>query len=113
MISRNDSGTGGNGKATLTDLGNGQTKVTINLTMVAGGGLPAYIISGTCAGQGQIKYHLTDITNGLLTNTAPGSSETILNVSFKNIQSSLPLAIAVRYSQNTPPTYLLSCGDLH
>lgn len=103
--------TGETGTATLTDLGGGQTKILLEIDNVPGGQL-ANIYIGSCSEPGSVKYPLTDVTNGFQTNIAPGSSETILNVSIKDLLSMLPLAIGVRYAGSFTSPFLASCGNL-
>lgn len=104
--------TGENGAVTLTDLGNSQTRVSIKVDNAPGGGQPANIYLGSCSNLNTVKYSLTDVTNGLKTNLAPGESDTVLNISLQNLRSMLPLAIGVRYASSFTNPFLSSCGDL-
>ncbi|HTK03717.1 MAG TPA: hypothetical protein VL401_03060 [Alphaproteobacteria bacterium] len=97
------------GTAILTDLSNGKTKIVIRLESMVSKP-PAAIYSGSCAKPGAIKYPLTNVSNGLKTNSAPGTSETILNVSLDTLRSQFPLAIGVQSTLS--PESLAWCGDL-
>lgn len=109
MAAQNE--TGETGTTTLTDLGNGKTKIDLKIDNVPGG-QPANIYMGSCINPGLVKYPLIDVTNGLKTNLGPGASETTLNVSLQNLHSMLPLAIGVRYAGSFTSPFLASCGDL-
>lgn len=107
MLPQNDSGE--SGTAIFTDLGNGKTKIELKLENVPGGRQPAAIYIGSCSQQGKLKYPLTDVTNGLKTNLAPGGSESIINASIKELRASLPMAIFV---QSRLLTTIDSCGNI-
>ncbi|SRR5258708_3423 len=95
-------GSGQPGTATLEDLGNSQTKVTLTMTgkkvTVAE---PAHIHTGTCAKPGNIVYPLTDVVNG--------SSVTTINVDLATILSTGTL-INVHKSAKEIGVYI-SCGE--
>ena len=95
---------GQTGAAALVDAGNGQTAVAINVTAGAAGvGQPAHIHKGTCANlDPKPAFPLTDVMNG--------TSETIVNVSLAELQSS-QYAINVHKSGPEASVYV-SCGDI-
>ncbi|OGC50187.1 hypothetical protein A2716_03165 [candidate division WWE3 bacterium RIFCSPHIGHO2_01_FULL_40_23] len=99
------------GTAKLTDIGNGKTKVVIQLDIMAGQP-PANIYSGSCVKIGAVKYTLMEVRNGLKTNSAPGKSKTILNTSLQELHSMLPLAIGVRNLPLSATPSLEYCGNL-
>src|SRR6185437_13820241 len=72
-------GSGQNGTATLTAMGN-QTQVVINITgEPSGASEPDHIHTGTCANLGGVKYPLQ--------NTVNGTSTTMVNVSLATLHS--------------------------
>jgi len=98
------------GTAVLTDLGNEKTKIVIQVESMAGKD-PANIYTGSCSKLGPIKYPLTQISNGLKTNSAPGKSEAVLNISLDTLRSQFPLAIGVQ--STISPRSLDWCGDVN
>jgi len=98
--------------ATLTDLGNEKTKIVIQLDFMAGKP-PANIYKGSCLAIGLVAYPLTEVINGLKTNSAPGKSETILNISLQNLRLGRPLAIGIRHLPLSDSLFLAWCGDLN
>lgn len=97
-------GSGESGTATLTDLGNGQTKVVVNLTGApAGVAQPAHIHEGTCSNLNPTpKYPLTSVMDGKSETTVPVSLADLMSESY---------AINVHKSQAEVQTYF-SCGDI-
>jgi hypothetical protein len=95
---------GESGTATLTDLGNNQTKVVLNLTGApAGVAQPAHIHNGTCATlDPNPRYPLTNVQNG--------QSETTINVSLAEIMNG-NMAINVHKSATEASVYV-SCGSI-
>ncbi len=94
---------GEKGAAIFTDIGNGQTKVELDMT----GGpkntdQPAHIHSGSCDSLGGIVYTLNYVRNGY--------SETILDISLDQLLDE-PLAINIHKSSKDLQNYL-SCGDI-
>lgn len=95
---------GQSGTATLTDMGNGQTKVVINITPGAVGvAQPAHIHDGTCTNLNPVpKYPLSAVKNG--------SSETTVNISLSDLLAK-PYAINLHKSVADIKTYV-ACGDI-
>jgi hypothetical protein len=95
---------GESGTATLTDMGNNQTKVTLNLSGApAGVAQPAHIHEGTCA-------NLNPTPKYPLTNVMDGKSDTTVNVSLSSIMTG-GFAINVHKSAAEVSTYF-SCGNI-
>lgn len=93
---------GESGTATLEDLGNGQTKVTILLTgKVTATAQPAHFHTGTCAKPGDITYPLTNVVNG--------KSETVIDASLDMITTKSTI-INVHKSAAEAKVYV-ACGE--
>ena len=94
---------GQNGTATLTDMHDGTTKVTIN---ISGGGdvsQPAHIHAGSCANlDPKPKWPLTNVVNG--------TSETVVSASLAEIANGTN-AINVHKSGPEASVYV-SCGNI-
>jgi hypothetical protein len=103
ITSQNNSGE--SGTATLTNLGNNQTRVDLNLTGFAKGvPQPAHIHSGSCTKLGPVKYPLNPVVDGKSTTIVSG-------VSLSTLLDELPLAINIHKS----PTEInigTACGDI-
>jgi hypothetical protein len=98
---QNNSGQGG--PATLTDLGNGTTRVVVDLTGSPAGPQPIHIHEGTCANlTPQVKFPLTNMVNG--------KSETVVNVPLATILAT-PHSINVHKSPQEAAVYF-SCGEI-
>jgi hypothetical protein len=95
---------GESGTATLTDMGNGQTHVSVTMQgFTAGVTQPIHIHEGTCTTLNpNPKYPLTSLQNG--------KSETTVNVSIADLLAS-PYAINVHKSQQDVAVYV-SCGNI-
>ena len=94
---------GESGTATLTDLGNGQVKVVLDLGAGLADPQPAHIHPGTCANlDPKPQYPLTNVVNG--------KSETIVNVSMADLTKT-PHAINVHKSAAEVAVYT-ACGDI-
>jgi hypothetical protein len=92
------------GTATFTDLGEGQTKVVIDLSGEPAGAIePAHIHIGSCPAPGAVKHPLTDVVNG--------TSETTVMVSMAELFTDEALAVNVHKSAEEIAVYV-SCGDL-
>ncbi len=92
------------GTATITNLPNGGSRVTITLFGVTAGVLqPSHIHAGTCEDLGDVKYPLTNVLNG--------DAITVLNVDVATLGREMPLAINVHKSEREPQIYT-SCGNL-
>ncbi len=76
LNAQNNSGV--SGKAVLTDMGGGQTKVDVTVTgEPAGASEPMHIHDGSCATLGGIKFSLPNVVNGASTTTVPASLESL------------------------------------
>jgi len=97
-------GSGISGTATLTDLGNGQTRVDISVTGFQGGTpSPAHIHLGTCATLNPaVLYPLTDVVNGTSTTTVNVTTATLL---------AQPHAINIHKSAQEATVYV-GCGTI-
>jgi hypothetical protein len=94
---------GQSGTATLTDMGNGTTKVVVDTTNPTAAAQPIHIHEGTCANLNpQVKYPLTT--------TANGKSETTVNVPLATLLAS-PHAVNVHKSAQEAAVYV-SCGEI-
>jgi hypothetical protein len=95
---------GESGTATLTDLGNNQTRVVLSLTGAPSGvAQPAHIHNGTCATlDPNPRYPLTNVQNG--------QSETTVNASLASIMNG-NMAINVHKSPQEAAIYV-SCGNI-
>ena len=101
MQPQNNSGE--SGTATLTDMGNNQTQVVLNLTGAPANAQPAHIHEGTCANLNPTpKYPLTNVSNG--------QSTTTVNVSLASLMTG-GFAINVHKSATEASTYF-SCGNI-
>jgi hypothetical protein len=91
------------GTATLTDMGNGTTRVVVDLANSPAGPQPIHIHEGTCANlTPQVKFPLTNMVNG--------KSETMVNVPLATILAS-PHSINVHKSPQEAAVYV-SCGEV-
>ena len=91
------------GTATLTDVGNGMTKVVVDLANSPAGPQPLHIHDGTCANLNPTpKYPLTSLANG--------KSETTVNVSLSSLLAA-PYAINAHKSTTEAAVYV-SCGEI-
>ena len=96
-------GSGQNGTAVLQDMGNGSTKVTVNISGGSGVAQPAHIHDGTCAAlDPKPKYPLTSLVNG--------TSETIVNQPLSDLADGT-YAINVHKSATEASVYV-SCGNI-
>lgn len=94
---------GQSGTATLTDLGNGTTKVVVETTGAPAGPQPIHIHEGTCTALNpQVKFPLTSMANG--------KSETTVNVALSALVAS-PHSINVHKSPQEAAVYV-SCGEV-
>lgn len=103
LAAQNNSGE--QGTAILTALGQGKTKVVLNLTGAPQDiPQPAHIHNGSCANLGGVLYPLTFPANGV--------SETTLDVDLtEDILNRLPLSVNVHKSVAEANIYV-SCGDI-
>ncbi len=91
------------GTAVLQDMGNGSTKVTVNISGGSGVAQPAHIHEGTCAALNpKPKYPLTSLVNG--------TSETIVNEPLSDLTDGT-YAINVHKSATEASVYV-SCGNI-
>lgn len=92
------------GTATLTDLGNNQTRVTINVTgFTVGTPSPVHIHEGTCATLNPtVKYGLTNLVDGKSETTVPVALSAIL---------AQPHAINAHKSAQEATVYV-ACGNI-
>ena len=90
------------GTATLTDMGNGQTQVSVRITPTSGDH-PAHIHSGNCGPTlGAVVYPLTNVQNG--------TSTTVVETSLADVQTG-GFAINLHESPTNIPTYV-ACGNI-
>jgi hypothetical protein len=96
-------GSGQNGTAQLVDMGDGTTKVIVDITSNTPDPQPIHIHNGTCATlDPKPKYPLTTMVNG--------HSETVVNVSVSDLLAA-PFAINVHKSAAEASVYV-SCGNI-
>jgi CHRD domain len=96
------SGSSESGTATLTKQGDKETKVSVNLTGVAGQ-QPAHIHKGSCANlDPKPSYPLSPVVNG--------KSETVVKASLDDLEKG-GYAINVHKSTQDLKTYV-SCGEI-
>jgi hypothetical protein len=101
LSAQNGSGEGGG--ATLTDMGNGTTKVVVDIKSNTTDPQPIHIHNGTCDNlDPKPVYPLTTMVNG--------HSETIVNVSVSDLLSK-PYAINVHKSATQASIYV-ACGNI-
>ncbi len=94
---------GQTGTATLTDAGNGQTKVDVTINgEPTGADEPMHIHNGSCTNLGSIKYPLNDVIDG--------KSSTTINASLDSLQTG-NLAINGHKSKTDMTTYIF-CGEI-
>jgi cytoskeletal protein RodZ len=94
---------GESGSATFAEV-DGKVKVTIKLDGTpAGVAQPAHVHMGSCPNPTDVKYPLTAVTNGM--------SETMLDVSMKDLLAQLPLAVNVHKSADELQKYV-ACGNI-
>ena len=94
---------GQSGTATLTDLGNGTTRVVVETTGAPAGPQPIHIHEGTCAALNpSVKYALTNMVNG--------RSETTVNAPLSTLLAS-PHSVNVHKSAQEAAVYV-SCGEI-
>lgn len=92
------------GTVMFTDMGE-KTRVVLKLSGAPSGvSQPAHIHMGSCADLGGIKYPLSY--------PVEGNSETLLDVSFFELQDQLPLAVMVHKNMEALGVYM-ACGDLY
>ena len=100
-----ENNSGQTGVALLTDLGNGQTRVTVTLQSVpAGASEPAHIHEGNCGPtlNPTPKYPLTNVVNG--------RSETTVATTLAELRSK-PYALNVHKSAQESTVYV-ACGNI-
>ncbi len=96
-------GSGQSGTATLTDLGNGSTRVVVNLRNSPAGPQPIHIHRGTCANlDPAVRFPLQNLMNGKSESTVPAALSAIL---------AEPHAINAHKSPQEPAIYV-ACGDI-
>lgn len=94
---------GQSGTATLTDLGDGTTKVVLNLTDLGATPQPVHIHEGTCATLNpKPMYPLTTMVNG--------KSETVVKVAMSQLLAQ-PFAINAHKSAQEVAVYT-ACGNI-
>ena len=97
-----ESNSGITGTATLTDMGNGQTRVVVRISPGAGNH-PAHIHSGQCGPTlGAVIYPLTNVQNG--------TSTTEVGAALADLQTG-DFAINLHESPSNIPTYV-ACGNI-
>ncbi len=102
IVMNPQSNSGMSGTATLEDLGNGKTKVSIMLSgKTTTTPEPAHIHIGTCAKPGDVVYPLTNVVSG--------KSETILDASLSTVVAKGTL-INVHKSAQESKVYV-ACGE--
>jgi len=96
-------GSGQNGTAQLMDMGDGTTKVIVDISSTTSDPQPIHIHNGTCDTLNPVpKYPLTTMVNG--------HSETVVNVSVSDLLAA-PFAINVHKSAKEASVYV-SCGNI-
>jgi hypothetical protein len=91
------------GTATITETGNNQIEVTVNLSNAPSEAQPAHIHKGTCANLNPTpQYPLTSLTSGKSTTTVATNLTEL---------TSQPYAINVHKSTTEVATYV-SCGEI-
>lgn len=101
LVAQNNSGQSGN--ATLTDLGDGTTKVVLSITDLGPARQPLHIHEGTCITLNPTpKYPLTNLING--------KSETVVPVAMSQLLAQ-PFAINAHKSDQEVAVYT-SCGNI-
>ncbi len=101
LTAQNNSGQ--SGTATLTDMGDGTTKVVLSLTDLGATPQPVHIHDGTCATLNPTpKYPLTNMVNG--------KSETVVKVSMSQLLAQ-PFAINAHKSGQEVSVYT-ACGNI-
>jgi len=100
LSEQNDSGQ--SGTVLLEEVGN-QVRVTINLTNPTSTPEPAHIHIGSCPTPDAVVYPLTSVVNG--------ESVTMINATFEELRSQIPLAVNVHKSVEESDVYY-ACGDL-
>ena len=96
-------GSGQNGMATLTDMGNGMTMVTLEISNGTTTPQPAHIHAGTCANlDPKPAYPLSSVVNG--------RSETMVDVNVDDLLAG-DFAINVHKSPTEASVYV-SCGTI-
>ncbi|HUS16327.1 MAG TPA: hypothetical protein VM536_15115 [Chloroflexia bacterium] len=96
-------GSGQDGTATITDMGNGKTQVMIDIKSTSSTPQPAHIHMGTCANlDPKPRYPLTSVVNG--------KSETTLDVAMSDLQPGA-MAINVHKSAAEASVYV-ACGNI-
>ena len=98
----NDSGV--NGTAVLTDLGDGSTRVVVDVDPAGHPDMPAHIHPGTCAELVPQPLHWLD-------NVVDGKSDTVLPVSLADLLAG-DLAVNLHVSMDDMGTYT-ACVDLN
>jgi uncharacterized protein YxeA len=94
---------GESGIATLSPAENNKTEVVVSVEGFNGNTMQAaHIHAGPCSIDGPKKYPLNPINNG--------NSDTIINVSLKDLLAQAPLSLHVHKS--TQDETLYSCGDI-
>ena len=94
---------GQSGTATLTDLGDGTTKVVLSLTNLGATPQPVHIHEGSCATLNPTpKYPLTNMVNG--------KSEAVVKVAMGQLLAQ-PFAINAHKSAQEVPVYT-ACGNI-
>ncbi len=82
---------------------NNQTRIIINLANSPNYAQQVYILKGSCEQPGEIMYTLSPLING--------QSETVIDLSLKNLFDQLPLTIAV-YRETQTDQVNVSCGSI-
>ena len=101
LTAQNNSGQ--SGTATLTDMGDGTTKVVLSLTDLGATPQPVHIHDGTCATLNPTpKYPLTNMVNG--------KSETVVKVAMGQLLAQ-PFAINAHKSGQEVSVYT-ACGNI-
>jgi hypothetical protein len=96
-------GSGISGQATLTDLGNGRTRVDVNVNGAGNLDMPSHLHPGTCAAfVPQPKYPLENVKNGSASTEIPAALRQLLEQ---------PNVVMTHKSNNEMAVYT-SCGDI-
>lgn len=109
VILNTQNNSGEAGIALITETDDGMARVDLGLRdMPTGVPQPAHLYRGSCVDLGDIAYFLSDV---LAEQGSDGMSETVLDVSWDQLKSELPLALSV-YKSTDEENVSVACGDL-
>ncbi|NWJ47595.1 MAG: protein kinase [Chloroflexi bacterium] len=101
------SGTKVSGFGVITDMGNGQVRVEMNITGLEPGAHNSHIHSGSCANLGPIEYALNPLQAD---SSGKAQTVTVVSASFAEVtRGGLYLNV---HNETGTPTYNAGCGDI-